>query len=579
MLIKNEYKPQMVDKSDKKKKKKPALSDFRIVIVVGLLVAAYSAVAFRGAYLQTEKHEFLQEQGNQRFVRTLPLLAERGTITDRNGSALAISAPTQSLFATPKSMETMPTAEQITKLASLAGVSEESIRKRFSQKNRDFVFIKRHLPKEVSDEIAKMGIKGLGFQQESKRHYPMGDVFAHIVGFSNVDGQGQEGLELAQNKYLLGADGAKVVLRDNKNGIVDSLESDRNKDPKDGHDLVLSFDQRIQLLAFDSLEKTVKYHKAKSGSAVVLDAKTGEILALANYPSFDPNAPADATSDMRRNRAVTDMIEPGSIMKPFPIAKALDSGKVKASTVLDTRSYTIGPARVRDTHDYPSLSVQGIMQKSSNVGSSKLSAMFTPEDMYQYYRSIGFGQRMHSGFPGESGGIVRNWKNWRPIEQATMSFGYGLQMSLLQLARGYTIFTTDGQLLPVSFQKLAKTPVGEQVIKPETAKTIREIMVSVTEKGGTGTRGAIDGYDVAAKSGTARKLVDGRYSPNKHTGLFAGFAPAADPRVIVAVLIDEPSANGYYGGLVAGPVFGEIMNGSLSILGVAPTREFKNTES
>ncbi len=577
MLIKNEYKPQMLTKKDKQKK--PALKKSRVALVLGFLVLFYGIVAARGVYLQTEKQAFLQDQGNQRFVRTMPLYASRGLISDRNGIALAISAPTQSLFATPSSMQTAPTAEQIAKLSALTELSEEYIQERLSQHKRDFVFIKRHLPKEVADEVAKLGIKGLGFQQESKRHYPMGQVFSHIVGFANIDGKGQEGLELSQNKVLQGVDGGKVVLRDNKGNIVDSVESDRNKSPIDGHNMVLSMDQRIQSLAYDSLEKAVNYHQAKSGSAVILDAKTGEILALANYPSFDSNDPSKVDPEFRRNRAVTDMIEPGSIMKPFPIAKALDAGKVKSTTVMNTASYMIGPAKVRDTHDYGSLTVEGVMQKSSNVGSSKLSAMFSPEEMYNYYHSIGFGQRMKSGFPGETSGLLRNWKSWRPIEQATMSFGYGLQMSLLQLARGYTIFTTDGQLLPISFQKLDQAPEGEQVISAQTAQTIRKMMVSVTEKGGTGTRGAVDGYDVAAKSGTARKLIDGRYSPNKHTGLFAGFAPAKDPRIIVAVLIDEPTANGYYGGLVAGPLFGEIMNGSLSILGVAPTREFKKTET
>lgn len=577
MLIKNEYKPQMLIKNDKKKK--PTSKKSRLGLVLFCFMAFYAAVALRGVYLQTEKQEFLQEQGNQRFVRTIPLYASRGLITDRNGTAVAISAPTQSLYASPRSMEHLPTAEQLSKLSVLTGLSVEYLDEKLNQKNKDFVYIKRHLPKEVSDQVAALGLKGFGFQQESKRHYPMGNVFSHVIGFANIDGQGQEGLELSQNKLLLGKDGGKVVLRDNKGNIVDSIDSPRNQAPIDGQNMVLSMDQRIQSLAYDSLEKAVLHHQAKSGSAVILDAKTGEILALTNYPSFDSNNPAKANVEYRRNRAVTDMIEPGSIMKPFPIAKALDAGKVRANTVLNTAPYMIGPARVKDTHDYGSLTVEGVMQKSSNVGSSKLSAMFSPEEMYDYYSQVGFGQQMHSGFPGESKGLLRHWKGWRPIEQATMSYGYGLQMSLLQLARGYTIFTTNGQLLPVSFKRLDAAPVGDQVISPETAKVIRQIMVSVTEKGGTGTRGAVDGYDVAAKSGTARKLVGGRYVANKHTGLFAGFAPAMDPRIIVAVMIDEPTANGYYGGVVAGPLFGEIMNGSLSILGVAPTKEFKKTDN
>ena len=336
--------------------------------------------------------------------------------------------------------------------------------------------------------------------------------------------------------------------------------------------MVLSLDQRIQSLAHDKLAQAIDYHQAKAGTAVVLDAQTGEILALVNLPDFDPNQPGGAEIALRRNRAVTDMIEPGSAMKPFPIAKALDSGKVNENMVFNTNTYNIGPATVRDTHNYPSLTLRGIMQKSSNVGVSKLSAMFKPEEMHDFYKSVGFGRRMHSGFPGESPGLVRDWRNWRPIEQATMSFGYGLQMSLLQLAHSYTIFTSDGKLLPVSFLRQSTAPQGEQVIKPETARAIRRMMVSVTEPGGTGTQGAVPGFNVGAKTGTARKLVGGRYADNKHMATFIGFAPAEHPRVIVAVNIDEPTQNGYYGGIVAGPVFRDIMAGSLNILGVTPTK-------
>ena len=328
-------------------------------------------------------------------------------------------------------------------------------------------------------------------------------------------------------------------------------------------------------MAYEELNKAVDYHQAKAGTVVVLDAQTGEILALVNSPAYDPNQPGSAGSEQRRNRAVTDMIEPGSAMKPFTIAKALDSGKVNISQRFNTNPYKIGPATVRDTHVYPSLDLRGIMQKSSNVGTSKLSAMFKPKEMYDFYHDLGVGVRMHSGFPGESAGLLRNWKRWRPIEQATMSFGYGLQLSLLQLARAYTMLTHDGELLPVSFEKQAVAPEGKRVIKAETARQIREMMVAVTEPGGTGTAGAVDGFDVGAKTGTARKLINGRYVDNKHVATFVGFAPAQNPRVIVAVTVDEPTANGYYGGTVAGPVFKQVMSGSLNILGVSPTKPLK----
>ena len=572
MLIRNEFKPQMLPKAPKAKK--PISSNGRILVVLGALAVGFAGLLGRGVYLQTSQHEFLKNQGDQRFVRTLTLPASRGMITDRNGATLALSAPTESLFAMPSEMDEMPTEAQLEKLSSIIDVPVASIKDKLGKK-KDFIYLKRQLSKEKADEIAALGIKGFGFQKELKRHYPMGNLFAHVIGFTNIDGKGQEGLELSREDILRGSDGAKVVLRDNKGNIVDSLDSPRNNAPKNGRDMVLSLDQRIQTLAYEELNKAVDYHQAKAGTVVVLDAQTGEILALVNSPAYDPNQPGSAGSEQRRNRAVTDMIEPGSAMKPFTIAKALDSGKVNISQRFNTNPYKIGPATVRDTHVYPSLDLRGIMQKSSNVGTSKLSAMFKPKEMYDFYHDLGVGVRMHSGFPGESAGLLRNWKRWRPIEQATMSFGYGLQLSLLQLARAYTMLTHDGELLPVSFEKQAVAPEGKRVIKAETARQIREMMVAVTEPGGTGTAGAVDGFDVGAKTGTARKLINGRYVDNKHVATFVGFAPAQNPRVIVAVTVDEPTANGYYGGTVAGPVFKQVMSGSLNILGVSPTKPLK----
>ena len=572
MLIRNEFKPQMLPKAPKAKK--PISSNGRILVVLGALAVGFAGLLGRGVYLQTSQHEFLKNQGDQRFVRTLTLPALRGMITDRNGATLALSAPTESLFAMPSEMDEMPTEAQLEKLSSIIDVPVASIKEKLGKK-KDFIYLKRQLSKEKADEIAALGIKGFGFQKELKRHYPMGNLFAHVIGFTNIDGKGQEGLELSREDILRGSDGAKVVLRDNKGNIVDSLDSPRNNAPKNGRDMVLSLDQRIQTLAYEELNKAVDYHQAKAGTVVVLDAQTGEILALVNSPAYDPNQPGSAGSEQRRNRAVTDMIEPGSAMKPFTIAKALDSGKVNTSQRFNTNPYKIGPATVRDTHVYPSLDLRGIMQKSSNVGTSKLSAMFKPKEMYDFYHDLGVGVRMHSGFPGESAGLLRNWKRWRPIEQATMSFGYGLQLSLLQLARAYTMLTHDGELLPVSFEKQAVAPEGKRVIKAETARQIREMMVAVTEPGGTGTAGAVDGFDVGAKTGTARKLINGRYVDNKHVATFVGFAPAQNPRVIVAVTVDEPTANGYYGGTVAGPVFKQVMSGSLNILGVSPTKPLK----
>lgn len=574
MLIKSEYKPRMLPKEEQVKK--PMTSNGRISFVLMAIAVLFAGLIARGLYLQTVTYNFLKEQGDNRIVRTQTLPATRGTVSDRNGAVLALSAPTESLFAVPKEMKEMPSAAQLERLSELVDVPIDVLRNKLEQKGKSFIWIKRQLDPKVAEEVKALGLENFVFEKELKRHYPMGNLFAHVIGFTDIDGKGQEGLELSLEDSLHGEDGAEVVLRDRQGNIVDSLDSPRNKAPKNGKDIILSLDQRIQTLAYEELNKAVEYHQAKAGTVVVLDARTGEILALANTPAYDPNRPGWADSEQRRNRAVTDMIEPGSAMKPFTIAKALDSGKVDATDTFNTLPYKIGPATVQDTHVYPTLDVRGIMQKSSNVGTSKLSAMFTPKEMYDFYHDLGVGVRMHSGFPGETAGLLRNWRRWRPIEQATMSFGYGLQLSLLQLARAYTVLTHDGELLPVSFEKQAVAPKGKRVIKASTAKKVRELMVSVTEPGGTGTAGAVDGFDVGAKTGTARKLVNGRYVDNKHVATFIGFAPAKNPRVIVAVTIDEPTANGYYGGVVTGPVFKQVMGGSLNILGVSPTKPLTN---
>ncbi|WP_304679384.1 peptidoglycan D,D-transpeptidase FtsI family protein [Neisseria polysaccharea] len=574
MLIKSEYKPRMLPKEEQVKK--PMTSNGRISFVLMAMAVLFAGLIARGLYLQTVTYEFLKEQGDNRIVRTQTLPATRGTVSDRNGAVLALSAPTESLFVVPKDMKEMPSAAQLERLSELVDVPVDVLRSKLEQKGKSFIWIKRQLDPKVAEEVKALGLENFVFEKELKRHYPMGNLFAHVIGFTDIDGKGQEGLELSLEDSLHGEDGAEVVLRDRQGNIVDSLDSPRNKAPKNGKDIILSLDQRIQTLAYEELNKAVEYHQAKAGTVVVLDARTGEILALVNTPAYEPNKPGQADSEQRRNRAVTDMIEPGSAIKPFVIAKALDAEKTNLNERLNTQPYKIGPAQVRDTHVYPSLDVRGIMQKSSNVGTSKLSARFSSKEMYDLYHELGIGVRMHSGFPGESAGALRNWQKWRPIEQATMSFGYGLQLSLLQLARAYTVLTHDGVLLPVSFEKQAVAPQGKRIFKSSTARQVRELMVSVTEPGGTGTAGAVDGFDVGAKTGTARKLVNGRYVDNKHVATFIGFAPAKNPRVIVAVTIDEPTANGYYGGVVAGPVFKQVMGGSLNILGVSPTKPLTN---
>ncbi|MDC7716333.1 penicillin-binding transpeptidase domain-containing protein [Vogesella sp. DC21W] len=550
------------------------LAPGRVTMVLVLLGGLLLALLARAVYLQVVQQDFLQNQGDARFRRTLLLEANRGVIADRNGEPLAISTPVQSIWASPEDMSPVPAA----KLAALSRLLEmpvAELQEKFADKKREFVYLKRQISPQLAQQVMALEIPGVAKQQEYRRYYPAGEMLSHVIGFTGVDGKGQEGLELTREKMLAGKHGSRTVLKDRRGHIVEDLAV--IEPPRDGQTLTLSIDKRIQYLAYRELSAAMVANKAKAGGVVVLDAQTGEVLALANTPSYNPNNRAVLEPEMRRNRAVVDMFEPGSTMKPFPVSMVLDAGRITPNTVFDTRPYTIGPASVRDTHPNPSLTVTGIIQKSSNVGSSKIAAMFSPEDMWTFYRKSGFGQSPQSGFPGESAGRLRDWQGWRPIEQATMSFGYGVTVSLVQLARAYTIFTHDGALLPLSFTKLAAANPGRPVIRPETAKKMRDMMITVTEEGGTAVRAQVLGYHVGGKSGTARKLVGGRYAADKHIGLFVGFAPATNPRLIVAVMIDEPGAGFYYGGTVAGPAFSNIMAGSLRILGVEPDAPSNNT--
>ncbi|RXZ44666.1 penicillin-binding protein 2 [Crenobacter cavernae] len=543
------------------------------VVLLGLGLLFLTLVG-RALYLQVVQQDFLQNQGDARFRRSLVLEANRGVITDRNGEPLAISTPVQSIWASPDDMVPVP-PDKLRKLAGLLEMPASDIAGKLADKKREFVFLKRQISPEVAAYVMALGIPGIAKQQEYRRYYPAGDVMAHVLGFTGVDGRGQEGLELAREKMLAGKNGSRVVLKDRRGHIIEDLAAIER--PRDGQTLVLAIDQRIQYLAFRELKNAVEVNKAKAGGVVVLDGKTGEVLALANYPSYNPNNRRILEPEMRRNRAVVDLFEPGSTMKPFPVSMAIEAGKVTPDTWMDTQPYMIGPATVRDSHPKPAMTVTEVIQKSSNVGSSKMALMFAPEQMWTFYDQVGFGRSTHSGFPGEASGRLRNWKGWRPIEQATMSFGYGVSVSLIQLAHAYTIFTHDGELLPVSFSRLAAPMPSKRVVSAKTAKKMREMMMTVTQEGGTGMRAQVLGYHVAGKSGTARKLVNGSYAADKHIGLFVGFAPATDPRLIVAVMIDEPTGGSYYGGTVAGPAFSAITAGSLRIMGVKPDAPSNNT--
>jgi cell division protein FtsI (penicillin-binding protein 3) len=435
---------------------------------------------------------------------------------------------------------------------------------------RDFLYLKRQLAPEVAQRIADLKLPGIHQQTEFRRYYPGGDVMAHMIGFTNVEDKGQEGIELTFEQQLAGRPGARRVIRDRRGQVVEDAEM--INPPRDGEDLALSVDGKIQYIAWSVLRDTMQAHRAKAGAVVVLDARTGEVLALANAPTYNPNNRANLTGAQLRNRVFTDTYEPGSVMKPFIIGMALDRGRVKPTTMIDTSPgrMTIGSATISDSHRHGMLSVAEVIQKSSNIGTAKIALQFSPDEMWRMFNQIGFGTPLQMGFPGEAGGRLRPARTWKPIEQATMSYGHGISVSLIQMARGYLAFARDGELLPLSLLKRDGTPpAGQRIFSPETARELRTMLEMATGPGGTAPRAQVAGYRVAGKTGTAIKVEGGRYT-SKYVASFVGFAPVSNPRVVVAVMVDEPSAGQYYGGTVAAPAFSRIVEGSLRSLGVAP---------
>lgn len=542
-----------------------------VLLALGLL---FFALICRAIYLQVVQQNFLQGQGDARFRRTMVLEANRGVVTDRNGEPLAISSPVQTIWASPADMDPVPPAK-LRQLGQLLDISPEELTAKLSERKKEFVYIKRQISPELADKVMALGIPGIAKQQEYRRFYPAGEIAAHIIGFTGVDGKGQEGIELSKEKMLAGRDGRRVVIKDRRGHIIEDVAAIES--PRDGQTLALAIDHRIQYLAYRELKAAVEENMAKAGSVVVLNAKTGELLALANYPSFNPNNRTGTTPEMLRNRGVIDLFEPGSTMKPLSISLALEKGRANLNTILDTHSYFIGPAQIHDVSPQPSLGILGIIQKSSNVGTSKLALLNSPEEFWTYYDSIGFGRAPNTGFPGEASGRLRNWKTWRPIEQATMSFGYGVSVSLLQMARAYTMFANHGVLLPVSLYKTNNPMPGKRVLSEKTADEMRQLLVENSLPGGGAVGGRIIGYSIGAKSGTARKLEGHTYVANKHRALFMGFAPGKNPDLIVCVMIDEPSAGKYYGGAVAAPVFSAVAGGALRILNIPPDEPSNNT--
>ena len=543
------------------------LPSWRSRLVLFLLFGAFLALIARALYLQGITTEFLQKQGASRYARTLELPATRGKITDRNGEVLASSVPVKAIWAIPDDVLDAP-KEKLQQLAALLSMTEAELRKKLDS-DRQFVYLKRQVEPEISDKIQALGIVGIDTRKEYKRFYPEGEIMAHVVGFTNVEDVGQEGIELASEKDLAGKTGSRRVIKDRLGRIVEDIRA--VKEPHDGHDLDLSIDSKIQYIAFTHLKDAVEKHKAKAGAAVVLDVQTGEVLALVNLPAYNPNDRSVLTGAQLRNRVLTDTFEPGSTMKPFTVALALETGRVTPDTVFQTAPgyMSIGPAVIHDAHKMAALTVAQVIQKSSNIGTVKIAMQMPPQEMWEMFTNVGFGQQPKFGFPGAVAGRLRNYKNWRPIEQATMSYGHGISVSLLQIARAYMIFARNGDIIPLTFRKAHEAPKGQRVISEKTALQLRSMMESVTEPGGTATQARVAGYRVAGKTGTAHKIEGGRYV-NKYIGDFVGFAPVSHPRVIVAVMIDEPSAGGYYGGIVAAPVFAAITANVLRSMNVAP---------
>lgn len=540
-------------------------------------VLAFIAVAFvgligRAAYVQVFNNDFIQEQGDLRMQRTIALEPSRGRVIDRNGLILATSVPAYGLWvdnADPKSAGW-------TKVAQLLGRNEKQLRQYIAKRqDKGFTWLTHQLDESQGQAIAKLEIPGVFLNHEYKRAYPEGEAAAHVVGFTNAENNGQEGVELAFNEQLSGHAGSRRVIKDRLGHIVEDVRD--IVPPVNGRDIQLSIDSRVQFFAFDRIKAAVQKHQASSGSVVVLDAQSGEILALANYPSYDPNDRSTLRGPDLRNRVLTDAFEPGSTVKPLIIGQALQENLVKASTPFNTAPgyIFIGRSRISDSHAHGVLTVSQIIEKSSNVGTVKISEKLTAQDMWDVYSQVGIGQRPPLPFPGVTRGALRPYQSWRPIEKATMSYGYGLSVSILQLARAYTVFAGDGHLANISLLKNDHPTPGPKVFDATVAAQLRGMLALVTGDEGTAPRAQTMGYSVGGKTGTAHKLVGGKYADKKYRGFFVGLAPIDKPRIIVAVLVDEPKGRDYYGGLVAAPVFSETVQQTLRILGVPPDMSVK----
>jgi cell division protein FtsI (penicillin-binding protein 3) len=546
---------------------------WRSKLIVAGIALAFVGLAGRAAWVQVFGNDFYIKQGEVRFARTLELPANRGRIFDRNGLLLATSVPVPSIWASPEDVDR--DSRKLARLAKLLDMPLAELMAKLQDQDRNFVWLKRQVDEPVAREIAALDMKGIFQRKEYRRQYPEGEAAAHIVGFTSVEDKGQEGVELAFNKDLAGKPGLRHVIKDRLGHIVEDVGQQIL--PVDGKDLQLSIDSKVQFFAWQKLRESVLENKAKSGSVVVLDARSGEVLALANYPSYSPADRQNLTGAQLRNRALTDTFEPGSTMKPLVVSLALEKGLVKSTTVIPTAPgrMTINGATISDSHPHGDLTVAEVIQKSSNVGTVKLAMQLQPREMWELYTQVGLGQRPQVHFPGVVSGKLRAWKTWKPIEQATMSYGYGLSTSLFQLARAYTVFARDGELIPLTLLKSDVPATGVRVLQPATARQMRQMLHLVTLNGGTAPRAQTMGYSVGGKTGTAYKQEGRGYARNKYRSVFVGIAPIDQPRIVVAVMVDEPSAGRYFGGDVAAPVFSATVQQTLRMLGVRPDMSVK----
>ncbi|RYF43597.1 MAG: penicillin-binding protein 2 [Comamonadaceae bacterium] len=541
---------------------------WRSKFIVASIALGFLGLAGRAAWIQVFGNDFFQRQGEVRFARTLELPANRGRILDRNGLLLATSVPSPSIWAIPEDIER--DKAKLRQLAKLLEMTPAELNKKLEDEDKTFVWLKRQVDEPVAQQIAELGIKGVYQRKEYKRKYPEGEAAAHIVGFTNVENNGQEGVELSFDKDLAGRAGSRRVIKDRLGRVVEDVGE--QVPPVDGKDLQLSIDSKVQFFAYQKVRDAVIANKAKAGSVVVLDTVTGEILALANYPSYVPDRRQNLTGEQLRNRALTDTFEPGSTMKPITVAMALEAGRITPQTLVETGpgKYKLGGFTISDTHNYGALTVEGVIQKSSNVGALKIAQKMSPHEMWDTYTALGYGQKPQVRFPGAVTGRLRPWKTWKPVEQATMAYGYGLSASLFQMAHSYTSFAHDGQLIPVTMLKNSEPAVGVKVFSAENAAAVRKMLQMAAGPGGTGQRAQTIGYSVGGKSGTAHKQVGKGYASNKYRSWFTGMAPIDKPRIIVAVMIDEPGAGQYFGGAVAAPVFSEVVQQTLRMMSVQP---------